>query len=129
MKFVSCFAGAVPVTGRVHTFCVPLRSETKNTALPSAAHIGHISLAPPLVTGWYCGVAPSRAIHTSASSRWLRPLRHHWPDAVARALIASAEPFGASLEKYSFVYRSPATAIGVPPSALTRNTSFMPAMS
>ena len=45
-------AAALPApTGRVQMFCAPPRSETKYSARPSAAHIGHSSLAPPLVTG------------------------------------------------------------------------------
>jgi hypothetical protein len=56
-------------------------------------------------------------------------LRHHWPDVVPRAVIATAPPLGAGAAQYSFAYRSALKGIGVPPSALTRNTSFIPAIS
>jgi len=55
--------------------------------------------------------------------------RHHCPNTTPRAVIARELPSGAGAAKYSAAYRSPATCIGVPPSALTRKTSLMPAMS
>src|SRR5438093_1471010 len=110
-------------------FWAPLRSDMKYSVFPSASHIGHASFAPPFVIGSYRGGAPSRTSQISLSSRWLWPLRHHCDPALPRAVIAIVEADGPGAAKYSVAYRSAATGIGVPPSGLTRYTSFMPARS
>ena len=47
-----------------------MRSDMKYSVLPSALHIGHASLAPPLVTGSYDGPAlPFLTSQISLSSR------------------------------------------------------------
>ena len=81
-----------------------MRSDMKYSVLPSALHIGHASLAPPLVTGSYDGPPlPFLTSQISLSSRWLWPLRHHCDPALARAVIASTSPAGAGAAKYSVV--------------------------
>src|SRR5437773_12004711 len=97
--------------------------------LPSALHIGHIFLAPPSVICSYLGADMSLINHTSHSSRWEWPLRHHCPYAVPRAVNARPLPSGEGAEKNSLAYRSALTAIGVPPSTATRNRSLIPEIS
>src|SRR5438876_11087767 len=97
--------------------------------LPSALHIGHIFLAPLSVICSSFGADMSLINHSSHSSRWEWPLRHHCPYAVPRAVNANTLPSGEGAEKYSLAYRSALTAIGVPPSTHTRNRSFIPEMS
>jgi hypothetical protein len=60
---------------------------------------------------------------------WLLPFRHHWLDAIPRATNAIFFPSGEGAAPNSFAYRSSDTACGVPPSAGTRKTSFIAAMS
>ena len=106
LNVVTAFAlacASAPCTPRLETdqmFCAPLRSDMKYSPLPPAAHIGHASFAPPLVTWTY---PASRTIQISLSSRWLCPLRHHCEPAFARAVIATASPAGDGDAKYSVV--------------------------
>ena len=122
-KRVICLAGASAVVDICQMFSIPVRSETKNSDRPSPAHIGHNSFAPPLVSARHAdglsGADRSRS-QISDSSRWLWPCRHHCPDALPRAVIASVRPSGEAAEKNSLAYRSPLTGMGVPPSAETR---------
>src|SRR6266542_222656 len=104
---------------RLQIFCAPERSDMKYSVLPSPLHIGHASFAPPFVS---CSYLVSRTSQISLSSRWLCPLRHHCEPALARAVIATTSPEGDGAAKYSGVYRSAATGIGIPPSAGTRYT-------
>ena len=75
LKFVSAFAAGPPAFAAAvadQRFCAPLRSDMKNSVLPSALHIGHASFAPPLVTGSYDGpLVPVLTSQISLSSRWL----------------------------------------------------------
>ena len=98
--------GAAPGSRGIVTcqmFSAPPRSDTKYNE-PPLPHIGQRSFAPPCVTARQAdgasGTVKSRS-QISASSRWLWPCRHHWPDAEPRADIASSRPSGDAAEKNS----------------------------
>ena len=64
-NLVSCFA--VPSIAVCHKFSLPLRSDMKNSDLPSAAHIGHSAFAPRATTRLYreAAATPSDASQIS----------------------------------------------------------------
>src|SRR5689334_6107684 len=52
LKAVIAFAAPLPpAAGALQMFCAPLRSDMKYSVFAAESHIGHASLAPPLVTG------------------------------------------------------------------------------
>src|SRR6185437_6862272 len=124
--------GAAASGASSHRFSAPLRSDMKYSVLPSAPHIGHRFLPPPLVNirvYWFFppGVLAGITRQISVSSLCACPFRHHCADASPRAAKAS-EPSSAGAAKNSLTYRSLVTASGVPPPIRTRYTSFMPPM-